>query len=63
MPLFDDEPVKKPVAHAVGEDLSALSIDELTERIELLRREIARLEGSIDEKKRSRTSAAGFFKI
>ena len=41
MPIFDEELPKKKKAHEIGEDLAALSLDELDERIELLRSEIA----------------------
>jgi uncharacterized small protein (DUF1192 family) len=57
----DDRPKKKPV-HAIGEDLSTLSIAELGERIALLTEEIKRLEGAIKEKSSSRDTAQSFFK-
>lgn len=44
MAIFDDEPKKKPRPHEIGQDLSLLSVDELSERIALLREEIVRLE-------------------
>ncbi len=44
MAIFDDEPVKKPKPHEIGQDLSLLSVAELTERIGLLRAEIVRLD-------------------
>ncbi|TIS05536.1 MAG: DUF1192 family protein, partial [Mesorhizobium sp.] len=44
MAIFDDEPRKKPRPHEIGQDLSLLSVDDLSERIDLLREEIARLE-------------------
>ncbi|KJX86537.1 hypothetical protein SY94_3734 [Agrobacterium tumefaciens] len=50
MSLFDDDRPQKPRGHEIGSDLSLLSVDELSDRIELLRAEIARLE---DEKKGS----------
>jgi uncharacterized small protein (DUF1192 family) len=63
MPLFDEESVrKKPAPHVIGEELAALSIAELEERIGLLREEIVRLEASIAEKKRSAQTASSFFK-
>lgn len=63
MPLFDEEPPrKKPTAHAVGEDLSRLSEDELAVRIGILREEIARIEAVLAAKKASRSAAANFFK-
>lgn len=63
MPLFDEEPpVKKPQVHAIGEDLSRLSVDELEERIGLLAAEIKRLEEAIAAKRKSRNSADTFFR-
>ena len=40
--MDDDLPVKKKTTHEIGQDLSLLSIGELTERITLLEEEIAR---------------------
>jgi len=63
MPFIEDEPPrKKPAAHAVGEDLSRLSEDELAERIIVLRGEIARIEEVLAGKKASRSAAASFFR-
>jgi uncharacterized small protein (DUF1192 family) len=60
--IIDDElPKKKPV-HEIGQDLSLLSVEELTERIAALKAEIARLEASMAAKRASRTSADEFFK-
>ena len=58
----DDDAPKTIIAHAVGQDLSLLSVDELTARVGLLHDEIARLQATIDKKKVSRDVAAGFFK-
>jgi uncharacterized small protein (DUF1192 family) len=41
MAIFDEEPKKKPRPHEIGQDLSLLSVDELSERIALLREEIS----------------------
>jgi uncharacterized small protein (DUF1192 family) len=41
--LADERPRPKPPAHEMGQDLSALSIVELDERVEILQREIERL--------------------
>ena len=56
--------VKKPTPspHTPGEPLDALSVDELTLRIELLRAEIARLEAAREKKHASRAAADAFFK-
>lgn len=64
MPLDDDPlapPPKKP-AHEIGQSLDALSVDELDERIGLLRAEIERLQRARDAKAASRAAAAAFFK-
>ena len=43
----DDRPARK-LSHEVGQDLSTLSVDELDERIGLLRDEITRIEQARD---------------
>lgn len=61
--MFDeDDKPKKKRAHEIGQDLAALSISELEERIATLRFEIGRLEESIAAKKVSQTVASTFFK-
>ena len=63
MPPIDDEGLpKKKTAHVLGEDLAALSLHELDERIALLRAEIVRLEAAIQSKKASASLADTFFK-
>jgi uncharacterized small protein (DUF1192 family) len=63
MPPIDDEELpKKKAAHAVGEDLSALSLHELDERIALLRAEIVRIEEAVRAKRASASVADSFFK-
>ena len=63
MAIGDDEDApKKKLKHEIGEDLSALSLDELAERIALLKDEIARIEAAISAKKASADVAASFFK-
>jgi uncharacterized small protein (DUF1192 family) len=63
MAISDDEDApKKKLKHEIGEDLSALSLDELAERIALLKDEIARIEVAIAAKKASADVAASFFK-
>jgi uncharacterized small protein (DUF1192 family) len=57
----DDRP-KKKITHEIGQDLALLSVNELKERIALLKDEIARLEGSITSKQASRNVADTFFK-
>ena len=63
MPLFDDDDrPKKKVSHEVGQDLSLLSVDELTARIALLQDEIKRLEADMIRKRDKRAAADQFFK-
>ena len=53
---------RKKITHELGQDLTLLSVDELQERIGLLREEIARLEADIARKRASRSAADVFFK-
>ncbi len=46
----------------IGEDLSMLSVEELEERIELLKQEIARITADIQSKQSSLSAAEAFFK-
>ncbi len=62
MGLFDEEEVKKTPIHEIGQDLSLLSVDELHERIALLKAEIARLEVEAGSKGASKSAAEAFFK-
>ncbi len=62
MPAIDDDDRPKKIAHEIGQDLTLLSVKELTERIALLRDEIARLESDIGKKQASRSAAEQFFK-
>ncbi|MBS0532872.1 MAG: DUF1192 domain-containing protein [Proteobacteria bacterium] len=63
MPLFDDDDrPKKKVSHEIGQDLSLLSVDELTARIALLQDEIKRLEADMVRKRDKRAAADQFFK-
>lgn len=58
----DDDRPKKKTVHVIGEDLSALSLAELAERIALLNEEIRRLEAAVKEKSTSRDAAQSFFR-
>jgi uncharacterized small protein (DUF1192 family) len=58
----DDDQPKKKILHEVGQDLSLLSVSELTERVELLKEEIARLEAEMKRKHATRSAADLFFK-
>ena len=57
-----DEPRMGPGRHEIGMDLSALSVEELKERIEMLRAEIVRLEQNIEAKSGHMAAAASLFK-
>jgi len=62
MSFFDEERPQKKTAHEIGQDLSLLSVGELKERIELLTREIARLEAESAKKASGRAAAEGLFR-
>ncbi len=62
MSIFDEDRPRKPTAAAPGERLDTLSVDELRERIEIYRAEIARLEASIEARENSRRAADSFFR-
>ena len=51
----------KKVTHEIGQDLLLLSVEELTERVALLKTEIARLEESRHQKARLAGDAANSF--
>jgi uncharacterized small protein (DUF1192 family) len=57
----DDRP-KKKIAHEIGQDLTLLSVGELTERVALLKDEIARLEANMAQKHAQKSAADMFFK-
>lgn len=57
-----DSRPKRTVSQEVGQDLSALSVDELGERILLLEAEIGRLREEQRRKLASREAAGAFFK-
>jgi len=60
--IDDDDRPKKKIVHEIGQDLALLSIGELTERIAVLKEEIARLEAAMAKKDASRNVADQFFK-
>lgn len=62
MAVFDDDPVRKPVTHAIGQDLSDLSVDELTHRIGLLESEIQRLRTEMAAKSSTLNAAESLFR-
>ena len=60
--LEDDDRPKKKISHEIGQDLSLLSVEELTERIALLTSEIERLQAASTKKRASKEAANSFFK-
>jgi uncharacterized small protein (DUF1192 family) len=62
MTIDDDDRPKKKIAHEIGQDLALLSVEELTDRIALLKAEIGRLEEALTKKRASRNAANQFFK-
>jgi uncharacterized small protein (DUF1192 family) len=58
---LDDEP-KKPANMVIGENLDAVSVAELEQRIQALESEIGRLKAEIAKKQASRSAADAFFK-
>jgi len=63
MPAIDeDDKPKKKITHEIGQDLTLLSVGELTERVQLLKDEIARLEANMASKQASKSAADQFFK-
>jgi uncharacterized small protein (DUF1192 family) len=62
MPIDEDDRPPKKVAHEIGQDLALLSVEELNDRIALLKAEIGRLEGVLAGKRASRDAAGKFFK-
>jgi uncharacterized small protein (DUF1192 family) len=62
MPIEDDDRPRKKITHEIGQDLSLLSVEELTERVVLLKTEIGRLEEATIKKRASRDAANSVFK-
>ncbi|HVZ54862.1 MAG TPA: DUF1192 domain-containing protein [Pseudolabrys sp.] len=63
MAISDDEDrPKKKLAHEIGQDLTLLSVEELSARVALLNDEIKRLEADIARKQATRAAADQFFK-
>ncbi len=65
MALIDDDPFalpKKKLVHEIGEPLDTISVEELRERIILLKTEIERLDVAAKAKEASRRAADAFFK-
>jgi uncharacterized small protein (DUF1192 family) len=62
MAIEDDDKPRKKVTHEIGQDLSLLSVEELTERIALMTSEIDRLQVAMTRKRASKDAANSFFK-
>jgi uncharacterized small protein (DUF1192 family) len=62
MSMFDEEAPRKKKIHEIGQDLSLLSVDELSERVELLKAEIRRLEAERTAKGATRSAADALFR-
>jgi uncharacterized small protein (DUF1192 family) len=62
MSIFEDDAPKKKTAHEIGSDLSLLSVDELKNRIALLKTEITRLEAECEKKASGRKAAESLFR-
>jgi len=58
----DDNKPRKKISHEIGQDLSLLSVEELTERIALMNAEIERLQAAMAKKRASKDAANSFFK-
>jgi uncharacterized small protein (DUF1192 family) len=61
--MFDEEPVKKPRAHEVGMPIETMSVEELGDRIEILKAEIVRLEEAVAARKKTKAAADSLFKF
>ena len=62
MPIEDDDRPRKKITHEIGQDLSLLSVEELSERIGLLNAEAERLREAVAKKRASKDAASSFFK-
>ena len=62
MAAEDDDKPRKKITHEIGQDLSLLSVEELTERIALLTSEIERLQVAMAKKRASKDEANNIFK-
>ncbi len=63
MATEDDDKPRKKISHEIGQDLSLLSVEELTERIALMNSEIERPADRHDQKARVKGCGEQFFQI
>ncbi|MBN9061960.1 MAG: hypothetical protein BGP06_06390 [Rhizobiales bacterium 65-9] len=61
-PFAEDLPRPRPKTHEIGQDLSSLSVFELTERIAQLEAEIERLKAARAAKEKVKSAADQVFK-
>ena len=61
MAIEDDDKPRKKITHEIGQDLSLLSVEELTERIALMNSEIERLQAGRHEEARVKGCGEQFF--
>ncbi|CAH0341727.1 DUF1192 domain-containing protein [Rhizobium sp. CECT 9324] len=57
----EDEPRQVKTNHEIGAELSAISADELRQRIALLEQEIGRIRSEIERKEAGRKAADNLF--
>lgn len=62
MAIFDDEPRKPASAHVVGQDISLMSVDELAQRVAMLKAEIERLEEERAKRGQTKSAAEALFR-
>jgi uncharacterized small protein (DUF1192 family) len=62
MAIEDDDKPRKKITHEIGQDLSLLSVEELTDRIAMLSAEVERLREAMTKKRASKDAANSFFK-
>lgn len=61
--MFDDDAIKRPKGHEVGMQIDTMSVEELEERIDLLKSEISRLEQAIAARQKTRSEADSLFRL
>jgi len=61
--LDEDDRRKSKTSHEIGQELTALSVAELDERILLLMQEIGRLKADKSRKEATKSAADAFFKL
>jgi uncharacterized small protein (DUF1192 family) len=62
MAIDDEDKPRRKIGHDIGQDLSLLSVEDLSERIVLLTAEVERLKTEMAKKRASREAANNVFK-